>query len=493
MANIKLNGQSNIDNVTCFSYAPTILDITTSSNGTNTIYNLSFGTMSGFDTVTEYYIDINGTRLTRTDDISQESGYTFYMDNTNLGTLKSRMIYSLANAIKNVAEVISSYKVYIDNNVIKLKTYEKGNPAQLTITHNLPILTMTFSMGTSSSEFTEGSINIDIFKHRQPTKYNGTPNDDLEYLTTLSKHTSNDSEVRFDLSPILASETENGNVSQFGLRIYSTTENALTEIASYNSLYNINGYLINQGGEFIQRITNAKLAMNVSRGQQRTYTNNTILYIYDKEIYFSLFTPTETNIITYNVKYIGSDNTELISVQETATTPNPLSDIKINLSTTYLAKAKYIDIEFTSPSSLGTLRFNVIKPIKATDENQRVFWRNSYGGLSFFDFTGNRTEKRKITTTTYTDSILNYYNHKINEKNLIFDKQNEITVNLTTHNILKDTQWLLFDLQQSRDTWIYLNGEKYRILVSDLTITETNVTDIYTATIEYTYSMGVNV
>lgn len=135
----------------------------------------------------------------------------------------------------------------------------------------------------------------------------------------------------------------------------------------------------------------------------------------------------------------------------------------------------------------------MVYPIKATDENQRVFWRNSYGGLSFFDFTGNRTEKRKITTTTYTDSILNYYNHKINEKNLIFDKQNEITVDLTTHNILKDTQWLLFDLQQSRDTWIYLNGEKYRILVSDLTITETNVTDIYTATIEYTYSMGVNV
>ena len=142
---------------------------------------------------------------------------------------------------------------------------------------------------------------------------------------------------------------------------------------------------------------------------------------------------------------------------------------------------------------MGTLRFNVIKPVRTTDECQRVYWYNSWGGVSFFDFTGNRTEERKVKTTTYQDSVLDYYDNDTNERDYIYDKQNEITVKLTTHNIHKDGQWHLFDLQQSRTAWTYVNGEKYRIIVSDLTINTTSVTDIYTATIDYTYSMGVNV
>ena len=88
---------------------------------------------------------------------------------------------------------------------------------------------------------------------------------------------------------------------------------------------------------------------------------------------------------------------------------------------------------------------------------------------------------------------MNYYDNDINERDYIYDKQNDITVKLTTHNIHKDGQWLLFDLQQSRTAWTYVNGEKYRIIVDDVTINTTSVTDIYTATVQYQYSMGVNV
>ena len=87
---------------------------------------------------------------------------------------------------------------------------------------------------------------------------------------------------------------------------------------------------------------------------------------------------------------------------------------------------------------------------------------------------------------------MDYYDNDTNERDYIYDKQNEITVKLTTHNIHKDGQWYLFDLQQSRTAWTYVNGEKYRIIVSDLTINTTSVTDIYTATIDYTYSLGIN-
>ena len=214
--------------------------------------------------------------------------------------------------------------------------------------------------------------------------------------------------------------------------------------------------------------------------------------MYENNIPLSLYVGNEVNSINYKIKYIGSDNVEILSANQTVNVSNALNHITINLLENYLAQSKYIDIEFTS-FNLGTLRFNVIKPVRATDECQRVYWYNSWGGVSFFDFTGNRTEERKVRTTTYQDSVLNYYDNDINERDYIYDKQNDITVKLTTHNIHKDGQWLLFDLQQSRTAWTYVNGEKYRIIVDDVTINTTSVTDIYTATVQYQYSMGVNV
>ena len=496
MANIRLNGESNVNNVTCFSFAPTILEVSSNASGSYTTWQLFIGELTSMKS--DMWVKVNDVTLNLVTNINDAKGYRFYMTPSSMSTQRKLMANSLMEALKRVPELVAGYDVYMPYTgsekqlQIMMKSKSYGNNTPLTITTNIPSIGINNIVGSASTEFKEGDLKIDIYKMTPALKYNTSSASTGSYVTTLSKHTSNDAKVKFDLGSVFSSLTEEGEASQFGVYIYQTTNNSLTEIADYKSVYNVNGYLINQGGEFIPRFDNAKIALNAGRGENRNYLNNTILYVYENTIPLSVYVANNVNSIGYKIKYIGSDNVEIINVQQTVNVSKALNHFTINLSDGYLAQAKYIDIEFTS-YNLGTLRFNVIKPVRATDECQRVYWYNSWGGVSFFDFTGNRTEERKVKTTTYQDSVLDYYDNDTNERDYIYDKQNEITVKLTTHNIHKDGQWHLFDLQQSRTAWTYVNGEKYRIIVSDLTINTTSVTDIYTATIDYTYSMGVNV
>ena len=496
MSNIRLNGQSNVNNVTCFSFAPTILEVSSNASGSYTTWQLFIGELTSMKS--DMWVKVNDVTLNLVTNINDAKGYRFYMTPSSMSTQRKLMANSLMEALKRVPELVAGYDVYMPYTgsekqlQIMMKSKSYGNNTPLNITTNIPSIGINNIVGSASTELKEGDLKIDIYKMTPAQKYNTAAPSTGSYVTTLSKHTSNDAKVKFDLGSVFSSLTEEGEASQFGVYIYQTTNNSLTEIADYKAVYNVNGYLINQGGEFIPRFDNAKIALNAGRGENRNYLNNTILYVYENTIPLSVYAASNVNSISYKIKYIGSDNVEIINVQQTVNVSKALNHFTINLSDGYLAQAKYIDIEFTS-YNLGTLRFNVIKPVRATDECQRVYWYNSWGGVSFFDFTGNRTEERKVKTTTYQDSVLDYYDNDTNERDYIYDKQNEITVKLTTHNIHKDGQWHLFDLQQSRTAWTYVNGQKYRIIVSDLTINTTSVTDIYTATIDYTYSMGVNV
>lgn len=495
MANIKLNGQSNINNVTCFSYAPTILEVSSSTSGSYTIYTISVNSFGPYSN--NQWIKVNDVVINRVDKFNEAKGYHFYMSGVTTTASKKLMVNSLTEALRRIPEVMAGYEVYMPSSggekqlMINLKSITYGNNTPLEITTNMSGISISKMNGSASTEFKEGNLKIDVNRLYPAVKYNSSTTYSGTYYTTLSKHTSNDTKVKFDLGSVFASMTPEGEVAQFGINIYQVSESGLTEIGSYNNIYNVNGYLINQGGEFIPPFSNSKIALNVNRGTNRNFINNTILYVYEPSIPLSIYASSGVNTITCSIKYIDSGNATISTSSQTLSLSNALTHCTISLSSDYLLKSKYVDIELGG--SLGTLRFNVIKPIRATDECQRVYWYNSWGGVSFFDFTGDRSEERKVKTTTYQDSVLDYYDNNINERDYIYDKQNDISVKLTTHNIHKDGQWYLFDLQQSRTAWTYVNGEKYRIIVEDLTINSTSVTDIYTATVEYKYSMGVNI
>ena len=187
---------------------------------------------------------------------------------------------------------------------------------------------------------------------------------------------------------------------------------------------------------------------------------------------------------------MNSANNLYQETTETIFTNNSLDTYTLNLNSTYLANSTYIDVIIPG---LNTLRYNVIRPLNATDARdcQRIYWTNSYGGTSFFDFTGERTEQRKTSVDYYEKQLYDYYTSANQERKKVYNKDVDITVTLTTHNIERDGTWQLFDLQNSTNAWTTINGKNYKITVNDLSINESNnVNNIYTGQIRYEYSLA---
>ena len=157
----------------------------------------------------------------------------------------------------------------------------------------------------------------------------------------------------------------------------------------------------------------------------------------------------------------------------------------------YFQQAFYIDL------TIGNfkIRYKVIKPIKATEYYQRVYWRNSYGGISFFDFTGQKSETRDVETTTYEKNIFGYYTDSfadkpLNELEKAYDNKVKYTVTLKSHLFENDGKYIFNDLLQSGNIWTEINGEFYTIIIDSLSVDETDNNNVYEATLKYHYSQS---
>lgn len=500
--NITLNGLTNPSNIITFSNTPTILSVEDTYGGSFAIMEIHFNDFSGISMGTEYYFTLNNHKIISTVKVEKAQGNRFYVSYA-ASTATDALVFianKFAEALRNIGELAVNYDIYVPLTdgqmsprvIIKAKNY--GAQYNFTVDTNLPtpnVISYSYTNGSTSSALMNGTSNkikVDVFNVGE---YGNRINSDTTlftgaYTTTLEKEIT-DGSVSFDLGSLLSSFTESGKCYQYNLYVYSIVDAKYSMLKYFTRLYNVNGYLVNQGGSFIPQFTGLKLAQNVRRGEEKSQLNNTLLYVYEDNIRISLFTDASITTIKANIKYLDSVQNEVYTETSTLFASQNLNHFNIPLLKEYKDKSRYIDVEIPS---LGTLRYEVIKPINATNECQRIYWYNSYGGVSFFDFTGDRTEERKVKTDFYQKSMYDYYKSDKVELNKVYDKNVEITVTLNTHNIKKDGQWSLFDLQNSQYAWTIVNGVTYVINVDDVKIEESTVTGIYTASVDYTYSLG---
>lgn len=500
--NITLNGLSNPSNIITFSNTPTILTVEDTYGGSFAIMEIHFNDFSGISMGTAYHFTLNGHKIISTNKIEKAQGNRFYVTYAP-STATDTLIFianKFAEALRNIGELAVNYDIYVPlaegqmtpRVIIKAKNY--GPQYNFTVDTNLPtpnVISYSYTNGNVSSQLMNGASNkvkIDVFNVGE---YGNRINSDTTifggaYTTTLEKEIT-DGSVSFDIGSLLSSFTESGKCYQYNLYVYSIVDAKYSMLKYFTRLFNVNGYLVNQGGSFIPQFTGLKLAQNVSRGAEKSQLNNTLLYVYEDNISISLFADASVSTIKANIRYLDSIQNEVYTETSTLFASQNLNHFTIPLLNEYKEKSRYIDVEIPS---LGTLRYEVIKPINATNECQRIYWYNSYGGVSFFDFTGDRTEERKVKTDFYQKSMYDYYKSDKLELNKVYDKNVEITVTLNTHNIKKDGQWSLFDLQNSQYAWTVVNDVTYVINVDDVKIEESTVTGIYTASVDYTYSLG---
>ena len=497
---ITLNGIENPNNIITFTNCPTILTISDSWTGTRARSVINVANLSSVRTPEEYSIKVGDYYIRGTGDLTKSVGNRFYLTSSNTTANRVLVARKIVDAISSLGGITMSYRVWQDSDTngqllprVIVEAIDVGIAGVgISIKDLMPsgIITIDGTGGSITSIFNgsiTNKIHVDIYKSTSSiNRINGTTWSRGSFIAQLEK-TVWGGTVSFDLSSIFNTESEIGTLSSYEIIVYSEVDGNITALGDLKYIYATPGYFANQGGSFIPKFTGCYLAQNVSRGNSVGGINKSILYVYYNSIVFSLYADNSMRTVTCTIDYLNSSQASLGTLKQNIFCGNNLNTFTLHLNQLLLQQSSYIDLNIPN---VGKLRYNVIKPIHATDETQRIYWTNSYGGTSFFDFTGTRTEERKTDIETYQRSLYDYYNSDRQELKKIYSKEVKITVTLTTHNIVKDGTWQLFDLQNSYNAWTTVNGKEYAIHITDIQVDETDVAGIYTAQIEYEYSMG---
>ena len=434
------------------------------------------GSWSTASHVDPWFVTINGETITGVDDYRNAINKNFFISSGNTSTAAS-----MAKAIRNCPSLAASFTVRNSVNKVELLARNKGAFTWSTTTNATAYTSFSASNGTVADELIGGTVQVSVLDNSS------------NFITSLEK-SYYESGMMFDVTPVLTTMAERGKTVPYKLEVSATKNDG-----TYMSLGSITGnsisqgYMVNQGFKYIPLGTlpnNWMIAQNVSRGSSKGDRNNTLLYVYGDTIPVSWYHKTLTSL-SVDVMYLSSAHA--IEHTETKTLTDAsngwLHNAEILFNSTYKRDAYYIGLKFYNGDTIyGYLVYNVIKPLKATEYYQRIYWRNSYGGISFFDFTGQKSESRDLEVTTYTKNIFDYYTQDRNEKDMPYENEVKYAVTLKSHIIEQDGVYVFNDMIQSPEVWTEINGEEYGIILDSVSVDEDNRNNLFTATIKYKYS-----
>lgn len=467
---LTLNNQQLSDVIVTFNGIPTIYR----AEGTNTptaLEQYNF-TPNNLTVTNDDYMTLNGATFSFTNDYAEAVGNKVYIATVNNTNQKRLSAASLARAINN-SSVGGSYNAFVDSNgvcIIRAKTpYVHGE--RPTYSGTRTIIPYTFSRGNTSYEFYNSVLDLNLLN-------------DGDFISQMSKKCATN-DVFFDISPILSSMTEDGKAYPYSLQLFQNDSTSYVEVNTSNEIYAINGYPCNQGKMFLMNddlTEGCFILQNFSRGTTKVQANKTTLYVFEPTINLSIFS-TSSKTVDATVTYLNSILGTLSTSSVRLSLSEGINDNTITLDSTF-NNSFYVDVTLLNQ----TIRYNVIKPLKYTDMNQRIYFRNSYGGISFFDFSGGRTEERNTDKTTYMKNNFNLYREEVKSLNKVYSNELEYEVTLTSHLMDFDGIYTLYDLIHSHYAYTIINGTTYEIIITDFNVEETMTNNIYQASITYVYS-----
>lgn len=469
--NITLNGLSNPSSLLTFTDVHNILKVSENISGTKANFVFEFlGDLAS--TVTsdgQYYVTFLGETVSNVMSPQNSNNKRFYI--SDIDTTAA----NFARALRNCGTLMAEFNIIHSSNQVTLlaKTIgQKWSNVSNYFTTNIPLANLNAqgTDGTSYSSLFGAKVDVDV--------YSGASYNNSNYVTTLEKNFYGN-ECAFDVSPVLATFSEYGKTIPYSLALsLITADGEWVELngVTANTTY---GYLANQSDKY-KYINNVQMLINTNRDQIR--------YVFGDTIPFSFLWSDGVGGFTVTVEYLDS----AYNVIHTATVQYRTSgydshivDTSISIPSEYSASTYYVDIIISNM----TYRFNVIKPLKAADDYQRVFWRNEYGGVSFFDFTGARSESDGIEVETYEKNIYDYYENDAFERKKIYSQRITKSVKLTSHLMAEDGRWEFNSLMRSKQLWTVINGKTHYIIPKSVEVNEDqNYDNIFTASLTYEYS-----
>ena len=473
---IRYDGQVRPSSLITYTDIPNILKVEDTGAGTKATFTITIsGNLAGSTTSDgQWYISFLGDTITNVTSAENAISKNFYISSSNNSTAAS-----ICRALRNCPTVAANFNAVNTNNTVTM-TAKANGPIFSGITNyfetniSSSYLTTGGTDGTAESSLFGSKIDVDVYS-------------DGEYITTLEKNYYG-SEVAFNLSPVLTTITKIGKSTPYNLNISKIASNGdYGVVGDLPVNYSVVGYMVNQGYKFQYIDRTSLIAQNVQRGKNRDVYNNSLLYVYEPEIVLSFYSTVANREIDVYYRDSALNVIDSFDFHFTSTdSDNLIKTAVIPLSGTGFTNAFYVDVKFEN--SNDRIRYNVIKPLKMTEYCQRIYFRNSYGGVSFFDFTGAKTETRDLDVMTYEKNIFDYYDSEMNDLEKVYDNTVKYQVTLKSHLFEKDGKYIFNDMLQSPEAWVVRNGEKYEIIIDSISVEETSNDNIYEATVKFHYS-----
>lgn len=505
MSKITINGRplSEANNMVFFTDVPNIVTYDNSNQGTPAKLYINVGTSQYSAQPDGQTITINGETITSVSDISQCNGRFFY-----LGSNSSWVATTIVDALRNCPSLFANYDIMMNSSdagdieepySVIIVARENGTRFNMTLSYTITdehTLAFYNYSGQSNDDLKDDKfaiVQLQLYKYTDFDRYKnvdtyGDVLNDESYVTTMSKTYYSDN-ISFDISPVISTFAEYGKLVYFRfiLTLFTSSPNhPYQQLASVHNLYALVGYRANGSIPYVPEANTPMLLQNIGNGI--TYANLHTLYLYKPYIDFSWLSEDATS--TFVIKYLNSSyeqqhHTSVVSYNLS----NNSIDKHINLNENYVRMSTYV--ELTLPSNRGKVLYTIAKGLDAADECTRIEWRNEYGGISFFDFSGKQSKTFALKTEAYEKSDLEYYTEKEREQDTVYSREATSTYSVTSHLVNKMGTQFAESLAKSKKAWITNEetGIREIILVQDIAIDEAQGDDnLYQVTVKYIYS-----
>lgn len=472
---ITYNNVEEPSNMVTFTEIPNILKVSEEVSGTKAMFNFFWegNLQSTVTSDNQYYVTFLGETVSNVTDPTMAKNKRFYISGDEDATAMS-----FARALRNCSSIAAEFNITCigpDVYLVAKTIGEKWSNMANYLDRNIPEqnLHTNGTDGSTDSWLFNSLIDIDV--------YSGTSANRENYITTLEKNYYGN-ECAFDMSPILATFSDYGKTVP-----YFFVLNIIMEDGEWQGIGNVSGYTTigyhaNQSNLYKYN-SGVEILINTNRGE-----NGMILYTYDNYIPFTLLFGDDRSGYDLKVSVKDSALNEIYAYTTIGRRDRPdiLVDSGALIPQSALTDAYYVDIQIDTNEPI---RFNVIKPLKATEYYQRIEWRNEYGGISFFDFTGARSESDSINIETYEKNIFDYHEANEFERKKIYKNDYKKSVSLTSHLMKEDGKWIFNSLMRSKKVWTTVNGKKYYIIPKSIEVNEDQTYNgIFTAKLTYEYS-----
>lgn len=414
------------------------------------------------------YLTINGETITSVVSQSEAGPRQFGTNCTAEG-----LANNISRALSSIPSLASSYDMTFNSRgEVIIRALGNGLSTAITYDSDIPLVEFTYIQPTETNS--PSYVELNVSRNNPSVSAN------------MNKSVVSDN-VRFDISGILGSMTDEGTAVPVSVSTSVVdSEGNVTRMTTFNE-YVVNGWHDKGHEDYI--VSTPFIAQNLKGAPARDVYNNTVLYaLQGSDVGISWCSNVSDTLSVSYAVYDSAFTTISSGTVSRAFSQQEIGEFIIPSSATTSPYAWYLSVTMPDDS---VVRYNLIRSVMSSS-CLRVYWRNSMGGISFFDFTGEMSEKTEISSEYMYDegSSYGYYADEYRHDALLYSQEAVKTYTVQSHIIEEAGCPILDDLASSKLVWTERDGRKYMLLVT--AVEKVKVSSNGTYRIKLTYNYSVN-